>query len=88
MTIRELLSDESKWTQRAPARNEAGELVGPQDSDAVCWCLWGAVIKTRNIFQRTDVINSIHISTGQNVADWNDTHTFKDVRELIERLEL
>ncbi len=43
---RALISDPSKWTQGASARDINGIPVGSGDDDAVCWCASGAHIKT------------------------------------------
>jgi hypothetical protein len=41
-TIRELLSDESKWTRYTLSRDAAGTTVDPLDDDAVSFCVMGA----------------------------------------------
>jgi len=43
MTIQELLTDETKWTQSAYARLASGEPCSSVHPEAVCWCLIGAV---------------------------------------------
>ena len=39
---RELLSDKTKWTQRAMARDAEGKEAEPSHPDAVCFCALGA----------------------------------------------
>lgn len=39
--------DSTKWIQGASARAADGELVAAWESRAVCWCLYGAMMKTR-----------------------------------------
>jgi hypothetical protein len=45
--IRELLSDEKRWTQRAYARNVLGIPCDPEADEAVCWDLIGGATKVR-----------------------------------------
>ena len=40
---RRLLSDRKRWTQGTLARDITGNEVSPTDSEAVCWCLFGAI---------------------------------------------
>ncbi len=41
--LRELLSDESRWTRGTLARSEDGLPVGPCHDAAQCWCLLGGI---------------------------------------------
>lgn len=43
MKAHELLSDRSKWTQKAIARNARGESVDELDDGACQWCVLGAI---------------------------------------------
>lgn len=45
MKVKELLSEETKWTKNHYAKNEEGEPVSSLFSEACCWCLKGAVTK-------------------------------------------
>lgn len=47
--MRALLSDPKRWTQGAPARDEADGRVLPGDTHATKWCLLGALIKIRGL---------------------------------------
>jgi hypothetical protein len=42
---KEILSDSKRWTKGAIARNVHGSATAESDSDAVCWCLNGAICK-------------------------------------------
>jgi hypothetical protein len=55
MKIKELLTDESKWTQETLAKNENGERVSPTQSDAVCWCLVGAIYKCYSPYEQPKI---------------------------------
>ena len=48
IAMRELLSDPKRWTKGANARNAAGQSTCAGNSDAKCWCLAGAAIRTGN----------------------------------------
>lgn len=41
--VYEIIEDEQHWTKGALARTEEGTKTLPDDDDAVCWCLVGAV---------------------------------------------
>jgi hypothetical protein len=43
IAARELIADEARWTQNAPARGKSGREVDPNGRHAVCWCLLGAI---------------------------------------------
>ena len=43
--MRELLSDPARWTKQVHARDANGREVPPKHSEAVCWCLDGAMLK-------------------------------------------
>ena len=42
---KDTLSDASKWTQGAVARDKHGEEAHFNSPDAVCWCILGAIYK-------------------------------------------
>lgn len=43
MKVQTLLSDRSKWTQNAEARDSTGNTLDANDPGAVCWCVSGAI---------------------------------------------
>lgn len=45
--MRELLSDEKRWTQGAYARNALGAPCDAETEEAICWDLVGGAIKIR-----------------------------------------
>ncbi len=101
MKIKDLLSDESKWTKGANARMEPTRNsipVAPEGPDAVCWCLLGAAAKCY-IGQPIALQDSLaKIKEGINrpggindaIADWNDRpcRTFAQIQELVTRLDV
>lgn len=91
MKIRELLTDEAKWTRGAYARNKENRATGTRNDDAVRWCLMGAKWKC---YYDTDQHESVsgaleaEIGSGWNLTRWNDNATFADVKALVERLDV
>lgn len=45
VAAKELLSDPSRWTKGALARNENGEQISYNATTATCWCTVGAVAR-------------------------------------------
>lgn len=94
MKIRELLSDESKWTKGQNARRETGTPVDSNDERAICWCLFGAVWKCYSdrpsmllVFELiSNELGSFHTD----IVGWNDDpfRHFADVKALVERLDI
>ena len=98
MKIRELLSDESKWTKGADARDCDGTPAHPYSEKAVCWSLVGAIQKCYGpILPLNKIYNKILLSLGlehlvgggsTNVNRWCFARTFAEVKELVERLDI
>lgn len=89
--VRELLSDESKWTKGAfGSTSPNGEKLCSKDPRATCWCLSGAINKcygseASEIYRMfSSRIPSFHI------IEWNDlpTTTFPMVKALVEELDI
>lgn len=88
MKIKELFTDETKWTQGALARTKKGNIIGALEDNAVCWCLQGAVLKCYGS-DRLTIIDLILDKVDKHcIALWNDAHTFTEVKELVERLDI
>ncbi len=98
MKIHQLLSTPDKWTQRAFAKTETGEITGSLAPEAKCWCLVGAIAKcyddqSSNGFEmRTAVTRSLMMAAGnpENIVKWNDdpSRTHAEVLELVKRLDV
>ncbi len=92
MKIQDLLTSESTWTQGVNARDIDGNEVDEYNSNAVCWCLSAAIeicyfgsdkfYEFREQIAKDLKVEFIHL--------WNDEEkrTFKDVRNLIEELDI
>jgi hypothetical protein len=93
MKIKELLTDESKWTQNAGARDKEKIPVPPKSEEAVCWCLFGAILKCygedKEVYNRLDKYILYNL-TGMGIFSYNDNpkRTFKDIKALIEKLDI
>jgi len=94
MKIRELLSDESKWTKGVVARDKLGIALGPRNEKAVCWCLLGAAVRCYDYSpQYSEVIWKIRKALGlvkPLTSEWNDdpARTFAEVKALVEELDV
>lgn len=80
--VRELLSDESRWTQGEYAKDGLGKCVGPKDKNACSWCLVGAFIKVTGTCRQTDKMLS---KLGCDVTVFNDNHSHSEVLQLLDK---
>lgn len=88
MKLKELFTDESKWTKGSYARDQDGLTVDPQNDKAVCWCFRGAMYKIGfNIHSLTHIFEKLF---PDGVMDWNDApeRTFEDIKKLVEELDI
>lgn len=59
--MKEILSDESKWTKRTFARNVGGIEILPENEEAVAFCLLGAERKViNNLLKEGEGFDSIY----------------------------
>lgn len=99
MKIKELLTDESKWTRGISARNSIGKPIAFDSPLATCWCLIGAYIKCypgevdltnpNSVYQK--LIKAVKTKTpfiGISVFNDHPQTTFADIRKLIEELDI
>jgi len=90
--VQELLISEDNWTRHVLARNLENEPTFSNDSDAVCWCLVGAIAKCygSNEPKRIKVINKVERSVKIGIAKWNGNRdrTFEDVKNLVLKLNI
>ena len=89
---RELISDPSRWTQGASARDDRDNRVGATAGVAVCWCSMGALHKTATAEGSTyeDAYGAMMaslslIAPDDGLANFNDTHTHSEVLALWDR---
>ena len=95
MKVRELLTDESKWTKGWNARTTDYSPVTYDHHDASCWCLLGAIYKCHcypppilSLIRKELEINPQWSNT--DITSWNDSEdrTFEEVKELVEKLDI
>jgi len=92
MKVKDLLTDESKWTQNVNARTEDGSPCEPKSTNATQWCLFGALCKCyKDHNEFTDMVHRIQKHTGHDpITTWNDVkhRTFADVSAIITALNI
>lgn len=91
MKMRELLSDETKWTRRKYAEDRWMNSVRPCEHEAVAWCLKGAALKCyTNDEEYRKVMDALTFEVGGRISAWNDSpeRTFAEVKALLERLDI
>lgn len=85
-TVYELLEDESRWTQKAVAKDEEGRMVASFDEGAVSWCLWGA---TKKVYgeKYSEILDRVWPkSEKEGPVTFNDSHTHTEVLALVKEL--
>lgn len=92
MKVKELLISEDAWTTQHLARDVNGESTFSNDSDAVCWCLVGAICKCygTNECKRVKIVIKVENYLNMPIHQWNDKseRTFDDVKNLIMKLNI
>ena len=98
MKVRDILTDESKWCKGTRAVTVENEFCSPLDPRAVKWCLVGAIEKaygrgveyTVTVMKVLKEVNYSAFMGPSGIAYFNDSIgiQFKDVRNLVERLDI
>ena len=92
---RDLIYEPSAWIQCYHATDSEGMEVPPQDSDAVCFCLEGAIIRSLTelgMFVTGSDLWEVNIEVmggredHENIARWNDSPS-RTHREVLARLD-
>ena len=90
--VHELLSSPDSWTKYVMARNNDYYTVQPNSTEAVRWCILGAIYHCYG--GRTNdagILAVIKISqTVGVISTWNDApdRTYEDVRDLCLKLDI
>jgi hypothetical protein len=89
MKVKELLSDPSKWTQGANARDSRGIRVPSADPEATCFCIVGALLKCYGTTSTSKYLKIAAKIQHNDVVSWNDApeRTHAEVLELVTRLD-
>lgn len=91
MKIKELYTDESKWTQTVFARDAEGNPCPFNSDKAVSWCLVAAVIKCYPAQESLAIIKKIKDKIGGfYVGLWSDNYRrrFSDIQNLVTELDI
>lgn len=91
MKVKELLTDESKWTKGVYARTAEGHRADSSKPEAVVFCLLGAIHRCYSHLGKHEVVKRVEKElSGRSPCNWNDdpATTFADVRSLIEKLDI
>lgn len=97
MKLHELLSDPSRWTKGATARNSIGNIVSSYDPTAVCFCLIGAIFRIYpddypNAFNERVAIHKQLEGrlSNHDIVGWNDApeRTHEEVLALLKELDI
>lgn len=93
MKLHKLLSDPSKWTKKAIARDANNNKVGSGDPTAVCFCLIGAVFKLHpfSFDDRQNLYEKIETKVPRgDIVGWNDApeRTHEEVLALLKELDI
>ena len=97
MKVKELLSDESKWTKGVLAKDSYGCDCPPTDPDASCFCLLGAIDKCYDGFDSKKDLAIIKLKRAISrhpktpvhspvtISTFNDYHaSFEDIKKVLE----
>lgn len=91
-TLVEFFDNPSKWTQKDLAKNAKGVGTHSHSSDAVCFCLYGAVNVVYASNERARVLMALMdtlmaITGDDRLAAWNDDpeRTFEDIVDLCKK---
>ena len=90
MKVRELLSDESKWTQGTFAATKGGHPCQPLSPRAAKWCLVGAIERCYEIEVQARIRIVVIEHIRDSIGDWNDapTRSFGAVKRLVDELDI
>lgn len=89
-SARAILAEPSSWTQGVYARDKNNELTDPDDDDATCFCLWGALKAAASRFPvappwqvQVDAYNAFGIP---DIPEFNDaaSTTHADVLNVLD----
>lgn len=96
MKVKELLDSPEKWTKGHYSRDKLGNPAWPENDDATCFCLMGAIRRCYGFGPRGNEIvkrccDRIKCDdSGSSLGPFNDApeRTFDEVRQLITELDI
>jgi len=93
MKVSELLSDRSKWTQGASARDKHGDICDPEDPAACKWCFVGALYHCY-LEESPSVLNRIRKAINSrypgapSILCVNDNFGYEAVMEIVREADV
>jgi hypothetical protein len=94
MKCHELISNESKWTQKIGARSVNNIPICILNHDAVKWCIAGALCvcypdTAEQIYKMDLLCASLGLEPRfVNLHEWNDSVTYDEVITLLRKLDV
>lgn len=86
VVLRDRISSRKRWCQGALAKNKYGLRVSPDSTDAVSWCLVGALQTVSLSAHVGEVLMSgLPKSYYGTLSHYNDTHTHAEVLQVVDR---
>jgi hypothetical protein len=87
---RELISDEGRWTRLSYARDADGNVVRPNDPDAVCFCAMGALLRASKksmAYEDEEIpgFSELRKAMRRDVTRYNDAFSHKAVVLAFDR---
>jgi len=96
MKVRDVFTTPATWIKGMYARDGEGNGIRPQDPEAKCFCLQGAIRKcydpagdfSKEYMRVRDLVCTR--LGGSDIPSWNDAdeRTFKQVKQLVEELDI
>lgn len=86
-SARETLSIPERWTKGASAKNERGQKTWSYAPDAVCWCLYGSILRLQAPASvEIDALTLLSDIIGGSIAFFNDARatTHADVLRVLD----
>jgi hypothetical protein len=86
-----LISDPDKWTRQVFARDAEGFVTNAGDPEAVCWCAFGALVKTARTYnidvfiRASDLVQATAKKQFKtNAIEVNDKLGYEAAKELLQ----
>lgn len=85
VSVRELFSEEKRWTQGQYAMRESRTWASYDSPDAICWCLQGAIMRQARIWDLIEdtenyLVDHIH----EDLTAFNDSSTYEQVISALD----
>lgn len=74
-----------RWTTGEIATDTKGNSTGASDRNAVCWCLFGATFLVYGSEGSEKRSKLRELTPQRDIIQFNDTHTFDEVLDLVRK---